>query len=208
VWTLVANYAATPGLWQDVLNTCKMVLDWCIIKAQASRPDKNLHTAFRLDAVMEQECDRSLAVWLDQPINTMLARHPDQACLQILVEHAPTHTGGQTLDAEVITHAIRQGIAFGYRHFLPQWTKKTPTMSGYGTVKSGKAAFSADNVCAIMSYCRIIDPKDCQVIWTIIAKKKKKNVDACKLYIIKGIIVYRYNQWIRSTWGSILNRTQ
>ncbi len=62
----------------------------------------------------------------------------------------------------------------------------------------GKAAFSADKVCVVMSYSGITDPEECQVIWAIFAKKKR-NIVACQHYIMKGITDYGYNRQIRDT---------
>jgi hypothetical protein len=35
-------------------------------------------------------------------------------------------------------------------------------------------AYGADDGCAVMTYSGIKDLEDCQVIWTIFSKKKKK----------------------------------
>jgi hypothetical protein len=42
-----------------------------------------------------------------------------------------------------------------------------------------------------MSYSGIEDPEDCQNIWTIFANKKK-NVESCRRYLMKGIQDYGY----------------
>jgi hypothetical protein len=43
-----------------------------------------------------------------------------------------------------------------------------------------------------MAFSGIEDPQDCQVIWTIFAEKKK-HVDACRRYLMKGMTDYAYN---------------
>jgi hypothetical protein len=43
-----------------------------------------------------------------------------------------------------------------------------------------------------MAFSGIEDPQDCQVIWTIFAEKKK-NVKACRRYLMKGMMDYAYN---------------
>jgi hypothetical protein len=43
-----------------------------------------------------------------------------------------------------------------------------------------------------MAFSGIEDPQDCQVIWTIFAEKKK-NVEACWCYLMKGMTDYAYN---------------
>ena len=55
---------AMPGLPQECLDSCTLVLDWCLVAAQASRQDKDLYLTFGLDPVMEKDHDKSLALWL------------------------------------------------------------------------------------------------------------------------------------------------
>ena len=43
-----------------------------------------------------------------------------------------------------------------------------------------------------MAFSGIKDPQDCQVIWTIFVEKKK-NVEACRRYLMKGMPDYAYN---------------
>jgi hypothetical protein len=42
-----------------------------------------------------------------------------------------------------------------------------------------------------MAFSGIEDPQDCQVVWTIFAEKKK-NVDACRRYLMKGMTDLQY----------------
>jgi hypothetical protein len=77
-----------------------------------------------------------------------------------------------------------------------QWVRALPwdtsTYSGEGsTSKTSNSGFSADDVAAVMSYSGIEDPEDCQTIWTIFANKKK-NVESCRQYLMKGIQDYGY----------------
>ena len=51
-----------------------------------------------------------------------------------------------------------------------------------------------------MAFSGIEDPQDCQIIWTIFAEKKK-NVNACRRYLMKGMTDYAYNRWILINGG-------
>ena len=46
-----------------------------------------------------------------------------------------------------------------------------------------------------MAFSGIEDPQDCQIIWTFFAEKKK-NVEACRRYLMKGMTDYAYNRRI------------
>ncbi len=52
--------------------------------------------------------------------------------------------------------------------------------------KMSDLGFSANDVAAVLSYSGIEDPEDCQNIWTIFAGKKK-TVESCRWYLMKGI---------------------
>ncbi len=41
VWTLIKAYMDMPGLPQECRDACTLVMDWCLVAAQASRPDKD-----------------------------------------------------------------------------------------------------------------------------------------------------------------------
>jgi hypothetical protein len=56
-----------------------------------------------------------------------------------------------------------------------------------------------------MAFSGIEDPQDCQVIWTIFAEKKK-NVDACRRYLMKGMTDYAYNHRILIDGGIYLEQ--
>jgi hypothetical protein len=43
-----------------------------------------------------------------------------------------------------------------------------------------------------MAFSGIEDPVDCQVIWTIFSEKKK-NIEACRRYLMKGMNNYAYD---------------
>ena len=83
----------------------------------------------------------------------------------------PTYPQWQTLDANVITRAIGQGLALGYQHLLPHRGAPSAASGGGQASKAGESACSTDDVCAMMAYSGIDDPVDCQVIWTIFSKK-------------------------------------
>jgi hypothetical protein len=51
-----------------------------------------------------------------------------------------------------------------------------------------------------MAYSGIEELVDCQVIWTIFSKKKK-NVEACRRYLMKGMTEYAYDQRISINSG-------
>jgi hypothetical protein len=69
----------------------------------------------------------------------------------------------------------------------------TPASPGGDKSSKGDVSmYSGDDVCAVMAYSGIEDPQDWQVIWTIFAEKKK-NVKACRCYLMKGMTDYAYN---------------
>ncbi len=43
-----------------------------------------------------------------------------------------------------------------------------------------------------MAFSGIEDPEDCQVIWTIFSEKKK-NIEACRQYLMKEMTEYAYD---------------
>jgi hypothetical protein len=85
VWIQIKSYMDTPGLPPDCRDACTLVMDWCIVAAQASGPNKDSYLAFGLDVVMEHDHDVSLALWLD-------ARLPDDG--------APDFRAGRSLYTE------------------------------------------------------------------------------------------------------------
>jgi hypothetical protein len=56
-----------------------------------------------------------------------------------------------------------------------------------------------------MAYSGIEEPVDCQVIWTIFSKKKK-NVKACRRYLMKGMTEYAYDRRISINAGIYLEQ--
>jgi hypothetical protein len=195
VWTLIKAYMDTPGLPQECRDACTLVMDWCLVAAQASRPDKDSYLAFSLDAVTEHNHDMSLAVWLNTQLDSTLERQPEQGGAGGATGMTPTYLQGQTLDANVITWAIGQGLALGYQHLLPHRGAPSAATGGGQASKAGELAYSTNDVCAMMVYSSINDPVDCQVIWTIFSKKKK-NVEACHQYLMKGMTEYAYERRI------------
>jgi hypothetical protein len=203
VWTLIKTYLALPGLPPECLDACTLALDWCLVATQASGLDKDLHLAFGLDAVTEQDHNESLALWLDTWLNTTLGRRPKQEGQRVIAGPTPPHPSSHALDADIITHAVRQGLALGYQHVLSHCRDPTATTGGGQTGKLGELVFSTDNVCAVMTYSGIKDPQDCQVIWTIFAKKKK-TVKVCRRYLMKGMTDYAYDHRISNNAGIYL----
>ncbi len=179
VWSLVKAYRDTPGLPQECKDACTFVRDWCLVAAQATGPDKDSYLAFGLNAVTEQDHGVSLASWLDTRIDTMLGRRPKQKGPTGSVGMVLPYPQGPTVDAKVITWAVGQGLALGYQHLLPQCGAPTAAIGGGQVGKAGDMAYSADDVCAVMTYSGIKDPEDCQAIWTIFSEKKK-NIEACR----------------------------
>ena len=56
-----------------------------------------------------------------------------------------------------------------------------------------------------MAFSGIEGPQDCQVIWTIFVEKKK-NVEACRHYLVKGMADYAYNRRIVIDGGIYLKQ--
>jgi hypothetical protein len=79
----------------------------------------------------------------------------------------------------------------GYQHLFPQQGVNTPTQGEGSTSKTSDLGFSANDVAAVMSYSGIENPEDCQTIRTIFADKKK-NIESCRRYLMKGIQDYGY----------------
>jgi hypothetical protein len=186
VWALVRAYSGSPGLPQEVAVACKFAMDWCLIAAQVSGADKDSHVAFGLNAVMDQEHNNSLARWLDQWIDTTLGQWPELAGSQAHAGAVISYPGGHAVDADIITQVVEQGLALGYQHLLLQRGDSTAAQGEGSTFKMSDSGFSADDIAAVMSYSGIKDPEDCQNIWTIFANKKK-NVESCRGYRMKGI---------------------
>ncbi len=105
----------------------------------------------------------------------------------------------------MIRHAVGQGLALGYQHMLPHRGAPTATTGSGQPGKSGDTAYTANDVCAVMAYSGIEKPVDCQVIWTIFSEKKK-NVEACRRYLMKGMTEYAYNQRISIDAGIYLEQ--
>jgi hypothetical protein len=78
-------------------------------------------------------------------------------------------------------------------------------MGGRQASKGSDTTYSADNVCAVMAFSGIEDPVDCQVIWTIFLEKKK-NIKACRLYLMKGMNEYAYERRISIDDGIYLEQ--
>ena len=62
------------------------------------------------------------------------------------------------MDAAVITQAVGQGVALGYRGN----TLASP--GGDKAPKAGDSAYSGDDVCTVMAFSGIEDPQDCQLM--------------------------------------------
>ena len=78
VWQVVKTFSESQGLAQDCVDACKFIMDWCVVAAQATAPEKDSFLAFGLDLVTEQDSDASLAVWLESRLDTTLGRRPAQ----------------------------------------------------------------------------------------------------------------------------------
>ena len=65
------------------------------------------------------------------------------------------------MDAEVITWAVRQGIALRYQHFVTQCGDATEPPGGDKASKLGDSVYGLDDVCTVMAYSGIEDPQDC-----------------------------------------------
>jgi len=94
-----------------------------------------------------------------------------------------------------IVTAGSQGVALGYQHLVTQQENTPASPGGDKASKAGDSAYSGDDVCMVMAFSGIEDSQDCQVIWTIFAEKKK-NVEACRHYLMKGMTDYAYNRRI------------
>ncbi len=178
VWTLIKAYMDTPGLPQECRDACTLMMDWCLVAAQASGPDKDSYLAFGLDAVTEHDHDTSLAAWLDMRLDSSLGQRPEQGGAGGATGMTPTYPQGQRLDADVITRAIGQGLALGYQHLPPHCGAPSAATRGGQASKAGELAYSTDDVCAVMAYSGIDDPVDCQVIWTIFSEKRRMSTHA------------------------------
>ncbi len=110
-----------------------------------------------------------------------------------------------TVNADVITQAVGQGLALGYQHLLPQCGTPTTATGGGQAGKTGDTAYNADDVCTVMTYSGIKDLVDCQVIWTIFSKKKK-NIEGCCRYLMKGMNDYAYDRQISIDAGIYLEQ--
>ena len=149
----------------------------------------------RLYSVTEQDSNRSLAVWLEAQLDTTLGRRPDQGGHQGLPGNYHSQPGSTAVDAAVITRVVGQDVALGYQHLVTQQGNTPASPGGDKASKAGDSTYSGDDVCAVMAFSGIEDPQDCQVIWTIFAEKKK-NVVACRRYLMEGMRDYAYNRRI------------
>jgi hypothetical protein len=109
------------------------------------------------------------------------------------------------VDANIIARVVSSGLALGYQQLLPQQGDSTSALGEGSMSKTSDSGFSANNVAAVMSYSGIKDPEDCQIIWTIFAKKKK-NVESCRQYLMKGIQDYGYRLRISMDNGIYLEQ--
>jgi hypothetical protein len=137
--------------------------------------------------------DRTLGPW------------PDQGGYQGLAGNPQPQSGRTAVDAEVITQAVGQGVALGYQHFITQRRdateprvetrpqhQVTPRIAGMTCARSWRTVGSRT-------------PKN-QVIWTIFAEKKKKNFEACRCYLMKGMTDYAYSCRITIDGGIYLEQ--
>jgi hypothetical protein len=193
LWSLVRAYAVTQDLLEECKEAWTFVRDWCLVAAQAPGQDKDSYLAFGLDAVTEQDHDTSLATWLDTRLDTTLGRRPELTGTQGATGGPQLPQQVNTINADVINRAVGQGLALGYQHMLPQRGAPATAAGGGQPGKRGETTYSIDDVCAVMAFSGIEDPVDCQVIWTIFLEKKK-NIEACRRYLMKGMNEYAYDQ--------------
>ena len=140
-----------------------MALDWCLVTAQVNSSDKNLHVAFGLDLVTEQEHDESLVAWLDHRIDTTLGRHPEQFGHRIPVGQAPSQWGGQTLQSDIIAHAVGQGLLLDTTIYSCKG--QTQIISQEGDPRPSWGRWHSPRMTpAPACHSGIDDPQDCQVI--------------------------------------------
>jgi hypothetical protein len=144
-------------------------MDWCVVAAQATAPEKDSFLTFGLDSVTEQDSDVSLAVWLESRLDTTLGRRPAQGGHPGIPGNHQPQPGNTAVDAVVITQAVGQGVALGYQHLVTQRGNTPASPGGDKAPKAGDSAYSGDDVCTVMVFSGIEDPQDCQVIWTIFA---------------------------------------
>ncbi len=146
-----------------------------------------------------------MATWLDTRLDTTLGQRPEQLGTQGATGGLPRQQQGNAINADIIIQAVGQGLALGYQYMLPQRRDATPTMGGGQASKGSDTIYSTDNVCAVMAFSGIVDPMDCQVIWTIFLEKKK-NIEACRRYLMKGMNKYAYEQRISIEAGIYLEQ--
>jgi len=180
-------------------------MDWCVVAAQATASDKDLFLAFGLDAVTIHNSDVSLAAWLEARLDTALGHWPEQGGHQGLPGNPQLQPGSTAVDAAVITRAVGQGVALGYQHLVTHCVNIPASPGGDKASKAGDSTYSGDDVCAVMAFSGIEGPQDCQVIWTIFVEKKK-NVEACRHYLVKGTADYAYNRRIVIDGGIYLEQ--
>ena len=113
VWQVVKTFSESQGLAQDCADACKFVMDWCVVAAQATAPDKDSFFAFGLDLVTKQDSNVSLTAWLEAQLDTTLGRQPDQGGHQGLPGNYQPQSGSTAVDIAVITQAVGQGVALG-----------------------------------------------------------------------------------------------
>ncbi len=206
VWVLVKAYINTQNLSAECKEAYTFVQDWCVMAGQATGQDKDSHLAFGLEAVTEQDHDTSLATWLDKQLDGTLGQRPEQTEFQVATGGHQQHQQGNAIKADIITRAVGQGLALGYQHMLPQ--RRGPAIAaGGGQPGKGNSdtSYSADDVCAVMAFSGVEDPEDCQVIWTIFSGKKK-NIEACCQYLMKGMTEYAYDRRISIDAGIYLEQ--
>ncbi len=114
--------------------------------------------------VTEHNHNTSLAAWLDTRLDSTLGWRPEQGGAGGATGMTATYPQGQTLDANIITQAIGQGLALGYQHLLQYCGAPSAATGGGQASKASELAYSTDDVCAVMVYSSINDPVDCQVI--------------------------------------------
>jgi len=165
---------------------------WWLPKLLPQKKTQDSFLAFGLDLVTKQDSDVSLAAWLEARLDTTLGHQPDQGGHQGLPGNSQPQPGNTVVDAAVITRAVGQGVALGYQHLVTQQGNTPASPGGDKASKVGDSTYSRDDVCTVMAFSGIEDPQDCQVMWTIFAEKKK-NVEACRRYLMKGMTDYAYN---------------
>jgi hypothetical protein len=152
VWQVVKTFSESQSLAQDCVDACKFIMDWCVVAAQATAPEKDSFLAFGLDSVIEQDSDASLAVWLESRLDTTLGRRPAQGGHQGIPGNHQPQPGNIAVDAAVITEAVSQGVAPGYQHLVTQRGNTPASPGGDKAPKAGNSAYSGEDVCRVMAF--------------------------------------------------------